>query len=97
MTGERIGTVTHFYTRLCVAVLELEHDLRLGDTIHFLGRHTDFRQKVESIQLDHEPIAEARPGQEVAVKVNWRVRRGDRLYRLVEEVSAPESTRSASN
>lgn len=89
MTGERIGTVTHFYNRICVAVLELERDLHLGDTIHFLGRHTDFKQQVQSMEIEHQPITEASPGQEVAVKVDRRVRRGDRLYLVTEEVGTP--------
>lgn len=62
MTGMQIGEVTHFYNRISVAVLALTDTVRLGDSVHFLGRSTDFRQKVASLQIEHQPIDEAGPG-----------------------------------
>ena len=31
--GERIGEVTHFFGKICVAVLNLSKDLKIGDCI----------------------------------------------------------------
>lgn len=85
MSGKLIGEVTHFYNRIGVAVLDLTESLQVGDQVHFLGRSTDFRQKVESMQIEHEAISEAGAGQEVAVKVERRVRRHDKVFKITAE------------
>jgi putative protease len=64
MSGIRIGEVTHFYDRIGVAVIILSGAIRLGDQVHFLGRSTDFKQEVKSLQIEHQPISEAGSGQE---------------------------------
>jgi putative protease len=85
MSGKRIGEVTHFYTKIGVAVIDLTDKIRVGDTVHILGRTTDFRQDVKSLQIEHQSIDEADPGEEVALKVERRVRRGDKVYKLIGE------------
>ena len=84
MEGEKVGEVTHFYNRICVGVIELSGDIKLGDMVHFLGRSTDFRQKVESIQIEHEQVEEAGAEMEIAMKVERRVRKGDKVFKLAE-------------
>jgi putative protease len=84
MDGIKIGTVTHFYNRLCVAVIELSDSIQVGDDVHFLGRLTDFRQKVKSIQIEHEQVEGAEKGTEIALKVDMRVRKGDKVFKLTE-------------
>ena len=44
---KRIGTVTHYYSRLSVAVLDLSAEIHQGDDIHIKGRITDLVMKVE--------------------------------------------------
>jgi translation elongation factor EF-1alpha len=85
--GERLGEVSHFFDRISVAVLDLsgKTGLKVGDTVHFLGRHTDFQQKITSMQIEHEVVSEAEPGQEVAVEAKQRVRRGDSVFLLTTE------------
>lgn len=85
MAGIRVGKVTHFFDRISVAVLTLEDKLQVGDTVHFLGRSTDFKQKVESMQIEHQAVNQAGPGQEVAVKVTQNVHPGDSVFKLVGE------------
>ncbi len=82
MPEEAIGKVTHFYSKLMVATLELTQPLRLGDEIHIKGHTTDFRQKVESMQIEHQPVEVARPGDNVAIKVADHVREHDVVYRV---------------
>ncbi len=81
---QRIGYVTHYYTRLGVAVLALRDMLKVGDTIHILGHTTDFTQQVESMEIEHQPVQSVRPGAEVALKVVNKVRQGDRVYKVIE-------------
>ena len=82
MSGTRIGEITHFYDKLGVAVLKLTEPIRVGDMLHLLGHHTDFRQKVESIQMEHKEVTEAGPGQDVAVKVAQKVHPGDTVFKV---------------
>jgi hypothetical protein len=85
MSGIRIGEVTHFYDRLSVAVLKLTEPIHVGDMLHLLGHHTDFRQKLESIQIEHQEVTEAGPGQDVAVKVAQKVHPGDTVFNVSGE------------
>lgn len=83
--GTRVGEVTHYFNNISVAVVDLEKDLALGDTLHFLGSNTDFRQTVDSMQIEHEAVDSGAAGSEVAIKVKQRVRSGDSVFRLEEE------------
>jgi putative protease len=84
-SGERIGEVTHYYDRASVAVLKLTQDLKLGEELHFLGKNSDFEQKVTSMQIEHQAVTEVRAGQEVAVQVKQKVRPGDSVFRIMAE------------
>ena len=81
---KEIGKVTHYFTKIGVAVIELSDTLKVGDTIAIRGATTDFTQRVESMQIEHENVEEARTGQAVGLKVRDRVREGDIVYKLVE-------------
>jgi translation elongation factor EF-1alpha len=80
MSAKLIGTITHYYDKIGVAVIDLQGLLKVGDTVHIFGRNTDFHQEVQSMQIEHMPIQEAGPGQEVAMKVVQRVRSRDKVY-----------------
>jgi hypothetical protein len=83
--GERIGEVIHFYGKIDVAVLRLSQNLQIGEMIHFLGRNTDFKQEVTSMQIEHQSVDEVKSGEEVAIKVIQRVRKGDAVFRITED------------
>ena len=79
---ERVGTVTHYYGLLSVAAVRMESgSLRMGDMIHVVGRTSDFRQRVESMQVEHEPVSEVRAGQEFGLKVTDHARENDIVYK----------------
>ncbi len=84
-----IGKVKHFYGHLCVAVLELDDSLKLGDRIHIRGHSTDFVQRVGSMEVDHHTVLWVKPGGEVAIKVIEPVHEHDLVYRMVEEAPVP--------
>ena len=50
--GEKIGEVIHYFGKIDVAVLKLSEDLKIGENIHFLGRHTDFLRKSPRCRLN---------------------------------------------
>ncbi len=79
---ERIGTVTHYFGHLSVAAVRMESgSLRVGDTIHVVGRTSDFRQRIESMQVEHAPVSEVRAGQEFGLKVTNHARENDIVYK----------------
>lgn len=80
--GEKlIGRVTHYYSRLQVGIVELtDGPLRVGDTVHIKGKHTDFVQTVDSIQLEHRNVDQADRGETVGIKVNEKVREHDQVF-----------------
>ena len=81
----RVGKVTHYYNHISVAVLELTGELKVGETIHILGRITNFDQRVSSMEIEHQKIQSAGPGTEVALKVIETVRKGDIVFKFVED------------
>ncbi len=76
-----IGEVTHYYDKIGVAVVTLKSgSLKAGDTVKFSGRGQEFTQTIESMQLEHESVSEAKKGKSVGVKVNQKVKEGDKVY-----------------
>lgn len=84
MAEKEVGVVTHYFSRIGVAGIKLTDMLCTGDTIHIVGHTTNFTQEVHSMELDNEPITQGQPGQEIGIKVQERVRRNDRVYKVVE-------------
>ena len=56
--------------------------LKVGDKVKIRGHTTDFEQVVESMQIEHKPIEEAKPGDKIGLKVKERVRPHDTVYKL---------------
>jgi len=84
MDEQKIGVVTHYFTKIGVAAIKLEKPLSIGQNIHIKGVTTDFTQAIESMQVNHEDISEAKAGEEIGTKVKEQVREGDEVY-LVNE------------
>jgi len=76
-----VGHVTHFFTKISVAVVELSATLAVGDTILIKGPATDFEQVVGSMQVEHENIERAEAGQSIGLKTEQRVREEDIVYK----------------
>ena len=84
--AEEIGRVTHYFSKISVAVVEITGGtLKIGETIQIKGHTTDFTQPVESMQQEHESIAEAKKGDSVGMKVEKPVRDGDRVFKVKED------------
>ena len=78
-----IGEVTHFYKNIDVAVVKFSKTTKVGDTVHFRGATTDFTQEIKGMQFDHKDIDKAAKGKEVGIKVDERVRTGDKVFPVV--------------
>jgi len=79
-TPRKIGVVTHYYTNLKVGSVLLEAPLSVGDTVHFHGYTTDFKQEIKDMQLEHKDVSKAKAKQEVGVMVKKKVRDGDEIF-----------------
>jgi putative protease len=79
----RVGTISHIYKKIGVAIVDLSEPLQVGDTIHISGHHTDLTQKVDSIQIEHQDVQKAERGQSIGVRVNGEVREHDLVFRVV--------------
>lgn len=77
-----IGKVTHYYDKIGVAVVELSNMLKVGDEVKIEGHGKEFKQKVTSMQIEHEKISEAKKGETVGLKVDELVKEGDLLHRI---------------
>jgi hypothetical protein len=83
LPGEvRVGVVTHYYGHLGVAAVKLDVALAVGQTIRVLGHTSDFKQRVDSIQIEHEQVQEAIGGDEIGIKVTQHARENDVVYRV---------------
>jgi translation elongation factor EF-1alpha len=80
-----IGKITHYFTNIGVAVVEITGDeLKVGDKIHIKGATSDFEQNIDSMQIEHESIETAKKGQAIGLKVEQQAREGDEVYKVVE-------------
>lgn len=75
-----VGMVTHYYGRPHVAVIKCADDIPLGTHVQFIGATTDFEEDIDSMEYEHHPIIFAKQGEEIGIKVEQRVREGDRVY-----------------
>ncbi len=86
--GERelieVGHVTHYFTKIGVAVIELSDTISVGDRILIKGMTTDVEQAVNSMQIEHANMEKAEAGQSIGLKVNDRVREGDTVYKIIQ-------------
>ena len=83
MSEKQIGSVTHWFGKINVVVIEIHKGkLSVGDKIHIKGQTSDFIQTIESMQLDGEDVKKAKKGMSVGVKVSKRVRRTDSVYKV---------------
>lgn len=84
MPEEEIGKVTHYFNKIGVAAIELTGDLKVGDVIHVKGHTSDWKQEVLSMQVDHEEVAGAGPGDSVGMRVEGHAHEHDKVYRVEE-------------
>lgn len=80
----RIGKISHFYSKISVAVVELEDTLNVGDTISIEGPATNITQAVDSMQIEHVNVETAKKGQSIGMRVSDKVRENDIVYKVIE-------------
>lgn len=85
MDEQQIGRVTHYFGRIEVAAIELtDGTLSVGDTIRIRGHTSDFTQRVDSMQMDGEPVQQVSVGQSVGIRVLEHAREHDAVYKVAD-------------
>jgi len=80
---ELIGKVTHYFSHIGVAVIDVLTPIKQGDEIRIVGGgSTDFSQKADSMEVDHKSVNEAKKGDSVGLKVLEKVREGYKVYKV---------------
>lgn len=80
----KVGRVSHYFAKIEVAVVEVtDGSIKAGDTIHIKGHTTNFKQKVSSMQIEHEKLDMAEPGQSIGLKTDEPVRANDMVYKAI--------------
>lgn len=84
MEEKQIGKITHYFSKIGVAVIELTDALNVGDTIHVFGGERDFTQVIGSMQVEHQNIETAKTDDAVGLKIDQAVKEGDKVYKVLE-------------
>ena len=85
MAEVELGKITHYFSKIGVAAIQITQDtLRVGDTIHVKGHTSDFTQKIDSMQVDNKSVAEATVGQSIGLRVKDHAREHDQVFKVVE-------------
>ena len=79
MTEKEIGEVSTYFSHVEVAAITLSGSLKVGDRVRIKGHTTDFEQLIDSMQINRKEVKEAKKGDEIGIKVNDRVRPGDKV------------------
>lgn len=82
MEEKEIGKITHYYGNLNVGIIELTDILKVGEAIHIKGHTSDFTQSVDSMQIEHANVSEAKSGDVIGIKVMQKVHPHDKVYKV---------------
>lgn len=85
MSEEAIGKVTHYFGRIHVAAIDLtDGELHVGDKVHIKGHTSDFLQTIDSMEIDHRPVAVAAAGESVGARVVGHAREHDSVFLVTD-------------
>jgi len=83
MVEEKIGVVEHFFSHINVAAIKItDGELKIGDTIHIVGTHSNITQPVDRMEINRSPVQIAKPGDAIGIKVKEKVRESDIVYKI---------------
>ena len=77
--SKKIGKVSHYFDQIGVAALTLTGSMTIGDNVKISGHGKELTQKVESMQIEKMPVEKAKKGDDVAIKVDQKVKEGDEV------------------
>ena len=85
MAEKQVAVIVKFFSKPGVAALEVTNgSIVKGDLLRYKGHTTDFTEEITSMEVDNQPVDEAKVGDMIGVKVKERVRENDKVYKVVE-------------
>jgi hypothetical protein len=90
--AEAVGRVTHYFSHISVAAVQLDRALAVGERIHIRGHTTDLVQDVRSMEVEHAKVERAGPGDDVALQVEDHVRDHDLIFREALPRACPRTS-----
>ncbi len=86
MKEQEIGFISKYFGKINVGAIDLTAgELNTGDVIHIQGYTTDLEETITSMQIEHASVAEAKAGDSIGLKVSEKVRRGDKVFKVLED------------
>lgn len=79
---KEVGLVSGYFSQVGVAAIKLSGSLKVGEKIHIKGSTTDFEVKVERIEIERNPVKQAKKGDHIGIKVPDKVRPNDKVFVL---------------
>lgn len=83
MQEKEIGIVTHYFGHINVIIIQLQDTLKIGDTIRVKGHTSDFTQKVDSMQIEHVSVTEAKSADAVGIKIEQKSHPKDKVFKII--------------
>lgn len=80
--GKLIGKITHYFSKVGVAIIEISDSLKVGDTIRIVGSTVDITQEVDSMEIEHQKVESAKKGDVIGLKVDEKVREENKVYKV---------------
>jgi putative protease len=85
MGEDQVGVVVNFYAKHSVAAIKVTSgSIKKGDLLKYKGHTTDFTEEVAIIEINNQPVEEAKADDLIGIKVKERVRENDKVYKVVE-------------
>ncbi len=84
MPETEIGRIAHYFNKIGVAAIELSGELNVGDRIHVKGHTSDWTQDIASMQIEHDSVEKAGPGDSVGIKVEGHAHEHDVVYKVTD-------------
>lgn len=80
MTDTKVGSVTHYYDKIGVAVVDVLAPISVGDKIKITGSN-EFEQEVGSMQIEHKNVKKVKKGDQIGMKIDQPVKDKDEIFK----------------
>jgi len=85
MPEEQVALVVKFFSKPSVAAVEVtKGSIKVGDVLRYKGHTTDFNEAVASMEMDNQPVEEAKVGDLIGIRVKERVRENDQVFKVTD-------------
>ena len=86
MAEEKIGEIVKFFAKPSVAAIKITAgEVKVGDTLKYVGHTTSFENLVESMEVNNAKVQKDVAGDYIGVKVSDRCRPGDEVFKVIPD------------